>query len=91
MLKFGITNKDVLDRVEQQARVCNLSYEILYDFRYDKGVHPWIIENDLVKPNIHRKVITKGEMPDGYTETTHMENLNKILKIVENYNKTVSV
>lgn len=91
LIKFGITNKDVLDRVEQQARVCSLSYEILYDFRYDKGVHPWIIENDLVKPNIYRKVVTKGEMPDGYTETTYMENLNKILKIVENYNKTISV
>ena len=36
VLKFGITNKEVITRVEQQADKCDMSYEILYDFKYEK-------------------------------------------------------
>lgn len=92
IIKFGITNKTVLDRVEQQARKCGMSYEILYDFKFQNGLDAWIIENDLVKANkdIERPVVPKSEMEDGYTETTHYYNLNKILKIVEDYNNSLS-
>jgi hypothetical protein len=64
-----------------------MSYEILYDFKYEKGTDAWIVESDLVKPNIERFALTKDEMPDGYTETTNIENLDKILEIVYKYNK----
>lgn len=91
ILKFGITNNEVITRVEQQAGKCDLSYEILYDFKFEKGNDAWILEQQYVKPNVERKVLSKNEMQDGYTETTHFYNLDKILKIVEKYNKSISV
>lgn len=36
-------------------------------------------------------MISKLQFPDGFTETTNISNLNKILKIIEKYSKEVSV
>ena len=82
-----MTPQEIGFKDEQQADKCNMSYEILYDFKYEKGTDAWIVESDLVKPNIERFALTKDEMPDGYTETTNIENLDKILEIVYKYNK----
>ena len=40
---------------------------------------------------VELNVISKLQFPDGFTETTWISNLNKILKIVEKYSKEVSV
>lgn len=89
-LKFGITNKSVESRVYKQSIYSKLDHNILYKFHYEDGNHPDKLEK-LIKSSVQTNICRKDWMEDGYTETTYMENLNKILKIVENYNKTISV
>ena len=38
-----------------------------------------------IKKNIKCKIFTKQEVPHGYTETTSINNMNKIIEIYERF------
>lgn len=81
-IKFGICNKEAKDRVRQQSNKASLDYKILYEFRLDKGDIPRKIELYFLR-NLDCGVCPKQWLPDGYTETTHVENLPKILDYIK--------
>lgn len=81
-IKFGVTNNEVKIRVKQQSWGSSLNYNILYDFRFYLGDDAWTIERDILK-NFDCGVCPKQWLPDGYTETTHVENLPKILNYIQ--------
>lgn len=91
-LKFGITNRKVKARIEEQTSGTEYSPELLYARKWDNGKIPLSIEHYIKHSNIiDIKIITKDKFQDGFTETTHMKNLELILKIAENHNNYVSV
>lgn len=83
-LKFGITNRVVLDRVKDQYRNTNLDYEILHIFHHESGQAVWDCEK-LIKQSVQTSICPKELLPDGYTETTHdtSEVLQQILATIK--------
>lgn len=82
-LKFGIA-KDSTHRLNEQNHrskfiVQQYSVWTFPDVKSCKAAEKFI------KQNLKCKVLTKEEMPDGYTETTSVENLKEIIKIYEDF------
>lgn len=82
-LKFGITNKPVLERLYNIENKSNFKYEVLNIFKSD-GFSILQCEKK-IKYSLITCFSSKEDFPDGYTETVEdtLENLEKILKIVE--------
>jgi hypothetical protein len=88
-IKFGVTNNEVSWRINKQAtRHANIDYkpEILSSFFYEDGTHPIILEK-LIKSTFITGIVDKQDFPDGFSETTSIENLEIINKIIYDYNK----
>lgn len=88
-LKFGITNRKVIDRIEEQSNNSkHLDYEIIYTCYNNKGMIIQDIERKC-KQTLEVGVCPKKWLPDGYTETVHdtFSNLNKIIKLIDQYNQ----
>lgn len=81
-IKFGITNKTVEERIERQYKQGNLDYKILYCFYFKDGAIPLKIETQMLR-DLDCGVCPKQWLPDGYTETTHVDNLPKILNYIK--------
>jgi hypothetical protein len=80
-LKFGIA-KDSEQRIKNQNRKSCFSIEqhgvwSFPDVKSCKAAERYI------KKHLKCRILTKEEMPDGYTETTSIENLGAIIKIYE--------
>jgi len=89
-LKFGITNREVIERISEQDKASkHLDYEILYMFYHYSGQAAWDCEKYLIK-NMCTNVCPKNWLPDGYTETVEdtLDNIHKILETVSNHNLT---
>lgn len=90
VIKFGIT-KDIDKRIRYINNDSSFNIEVLYSFSFSDGSIPQIIETTIKKDkNIKRKVVNKSDMLSGYTETTYLYNLPKILQIVENFTNALS-
>lgn len=84
-LKFGITNREIMDRIsEQDTESKHLDYEILHTFYHESGQAVWDCEK-LIKQSVQTSVCPKELLPDGYTETTNdtPEVLQQMLNIIE--------
>lgn len=81
-LKVGITNRNVEDRVLQQSRGTVFTPKILREFNFLKGNLCSDIEAE-IKSSFESGIVTKQVFPDGYTETFHIEDYHKILKLIE--------
>lgn len=90
-IKFGVTNRDLKSRIREQAKHTNFTKTLIYCRKFEDGRIPKIIEDEVKSSGVELNVISKLQFPDGFTETTLISNLNKILKIVEKYSKEVSV
>lgn len=82
-LKFGIA-KDSEERIKSQNRESSFDVKqhgvwSFPDVKSCKSAERYI------KKHLPCKVLTKQEMPDGYTETTSVENLETIIKIYEDF------
>ena len=82
-LKCGITNREVVDRVTEQARASLLDFSILHTFHHENGSVIQELEGKY-KESIVTGVCSKEIFPSGYTETAYDtgENLKTILNIV---------
>lgn len=86
-IKFGITNSSVKTRISKQKhRISGIKFEpkILRIFEFESGKIPNLIEA-AVKSNFKTNIIDKKDFPDGYTETLKTENLDRLLRFVEDF------
>jgi hypothetical protein len=82
-LKFGIA-KDSKVRVKQHnsKSIFSIEQHGIWSF---PDVNSCKAAEKFIKQNLKCKLLTKQEMPDGYTETTSVENLEAIIKIYEDF------
>lgn len=88
-IKFGVTNRSVAHRINtQRTRVANIQYvpTVLTDIRFKDGSCCTELET-LIKSEFETGVVNKEEFPDGFSETTYVENLNKVKLIVNQFLK----
>lgn len=86
-LKFGITNREVLQRIsEQDTASAHLDYTILHEFYHEDGNVAADCEKYLMSV-METEVCTKQLLPDGYTETCHdtQQNIDLILSQVDKF------
>lgn len=85
VIKFGITNK-VKTRLYHINYLSSFDVEIIRVFKFIDGNIPQLIENIIKeRSDIITSVVSKADLPSGYTETTYLCNLPKIIEIVEKY------
>lgn len=80
-LKFGITG-DVKNRLKQQAYRSKFQIENLFAYEFDNPNDCRQAET-ICKSELTTKVLNVSELPDGYTETTYISNLDFIIKTYE--------
>lgn len=80
-IKFGIANNSFV-RIKKQNRLCKYSVVnyVVYNFSDTKSCR--IAERECLQ-ELECGVVLKRDMPDGYTETTWIYNLDKIIEIYE--------
>ncbi|EDH8282132.1 hypothetical protein CB696_00045 [Salmonella enterica subsp. enterica serovar Livingstone] len=84
-IKFGITNrKSVEYRMKQQANRSGLNHKILFSWHFEDGRKAYEVEM-AVKTRFKSMigVLTREEMPDGFTETLPIEISASLLKEVK--------
>lgn len=82
-IKFGIANNSVV-RASSQNRVC--AFEVVNKFVYTfPETKACKAAEKECKQSLECGVILKRDMPDGYTETTYVYNLDKIIQIYKKH------
>ena len=82
-VKFGIAN-NTSNRIEKQKRTCVYGLENFGVWEFETKKSCLAAEREC-KHTLECGVLTKEEMPDGYTETTWLYNLDKIISIYEKH------
>lgn len=80
-IKFGIANNS-MSRVKKQNRSSRFDITIHSIFIFQDRGSCLNAENEC-KKSLECGVIAKSDMPDGYTETTWVYNLDKVIEIYE--------
>ena len=83
-LKFGITNREVIERVKEQYSKSDLDYEILSFYYFQNGALAEKLEN-IIKDNFETSLCSKTFMRNGHTETTSMDNYELISFLCEEF------
>lgn len=82
-LKFGIANNSAV-RASSQNRACAFDVVNKFVYKFPDTTSCKAAEREC-KKELDCGVILKRDMPDGYTETTHVYNLDKIIQIYKNH------
>ena len=83
-IKFGITNREVLVRLEEQRRNTNYTYTILLNRYWKDGKIADYIEKSVKKSNMfNMNIVHKENFPDGFTETIDIKEEYKLLEFVK--------
>jgi hypothetical protein len=83
-LKIGITGNSVEHRRYLQQLHSGLEVNTLYSHIFKVGSTALKLEQE-IRATFKCPVVDKNTFPDGYTETLHLEDKNKILNIIERY------
>jgi hypothetical protein len=81
LLKFGVTNNHPDKRMKQQQSKSAFIHQLLYSAYLGSGRDIIEIESQ-VKCSIPCSVVSKDLLPDGYTETCEVSQLETILEII---------
>lgn len=81
-LKFGVTNKTTSARKKQQDRNCIYDVIEYCIYKFDNKRDCLLAEKQCLQ-QLDCGIISKEEMPDGWTETTWAYNLENITAIYE--------
>lgn len=85
-IKFGITNRNVIDRLKQQGRRTNYCYKILFKWTWKDGHIPLDIEKSVKSSNLFSwSVIDREDFGDGFTETLETKELDNLTDYVIRY------
>lgn len=79
-LKFGIT-RNITRRLSNQRLKCKYQVFQIFDILFESSVLAKELE-DTLKLNCKSCNLTKAEMPDGYTETTDINQLSNIEDLI---------
>lgn len=82
-LKFGISN-DVHRRFMGQQNMTSLVMENIGVWEFDNSINCKKAER-ILKNTMDCGVISKELFPDGHSETTHINNIDNIIKVYEEY------
>lgn len=82
-VKFGIASNPSR-RLKEQARLSIFDLNSICNFKFISNKNCAMAELEC-KRTLETGVLTKREMPDGYTETTYAYNVEKIIEIYEKY------
>lgn len=82
-LKFGIARNSTL-RIEKQERMSVYSVDNYGIWEFESVRDCKDAEKE-IKATLSTNILSKQEFKDGYTETTHVYNLDDIVKIFESY------
>lgn len=82
-LKFGISSKPTFRFLQQKVQ-CVFDMTEFASWKFPEITKCREAES-LCKKILQTKVLSKEEMPDGWTETTYISNLDKIIEIYESY------
>ena len=83
-IKFGITNRDVITRVGEQANNTDYKYEILAQYTWEDGRVADRIEKLIKKCGLFDiNVVDKKDFNSGFSETIHEEDLYKLLEFIK--------
>ena len=86
ILKIGITNGDASKRSKFHVRHTCLSFHHHCIYEYHKGSIIRELESRLkIDFNSRRKVLTKQQLPDGYTETFDISILYEVQKYINDF------
>lgn len=85
-LKYGVTTQKIKTRVTQLNLNANFKVENLFFMYLESGYVAVEIEKD-IKNNLGNNYISKEDLPVGYTETTNIDNLPKIINLIKNRGK----
>lgn len=86
-IKFGVTN-NYSRRLKNQQRTCKFDITKLAVFDFKSAIACRDFETHL--KNIFKcGIVSKTDMPDGWTETTQVGNTNKILKMAKEFGGTM--
>lgn len=89
-IKFGITNREVLTRIEEQSDETMFEYELIFSASFTDGNIPLMLEKAIKAcPEIIKTCISKEEFPDGFTETTTEYCLELLEDVVINTLTTI--
>lgn len=85
-IKFGITNRDIITRIEEQSDKTKYLYEIIFKRSWEDGKIAGDLEKSIKNSNMFEfKVVSKDEFEDGYTETIETKDLDKLIEHVRIY------
>lgn len=83
VIKFGITS-DINRRLSQLKRKSVFDIKVLHQLNFKFGINARALESE-VKSLFETSVMSKQELPDGYTETTYSRNYQSILDLCLTY------
>ena len=83
LIKFGVARVH-RDRIKVQQKLCIYPIESFGAWAFPTKTLCLAAETEC-KQTLECGVLTKEEMPDGYTETTWVYNLEKIISIYEKH------
>jgi hypothetical protein len=83
-IKFGITGKSSKERSYEQNRRSVFQVDNILNWEFGSNTHARAAEK-FCKDNLTTGILSKEEMPDGYTETTYTTNLEFIIQIFEKH------
>ncbi len=87
--KIGISNK-YLKRVSQIINKSKVDVELIKVYTFEQGVIAKDIETFLLaSEDLKFSVVSKADMPDGYTETFYLKDLELILSKITKYIESV--
>lgn len=81
-LKYGITNHDPFERMRVQSKESLYEHKMLYYFTLGDGGLVLDCENN-IKRKVGGKFLSKEELPDGYTETLDIKQLEGLLVYIK--------
>lgn len=81
-IKFGITNQKELSRIKKQKRETEYKYKKVWSATFEDGSIPLHIENYIKNSGIEIGIMSKEEFPDGFTETTYVDNLDVLDRLI---------
>lgn len=91
-IKFGITNrKKAEDRMKQQANKSGLEHKMVFSRRFDDGKTAYAIELAIKQElKCKMKYLTREDMPDGWTETLPLSELDEVMKLIKSFEKELT-
>ena len=80
-IKFGITNNRLIKRIQNQSSKSTFRHELTFYKKYDNGDDALSMEC-AIKKKYKGFYVSKEDMPDGYTETLSISELQNVIDMI---------